>query len=393
MSAAEKILIWLLDKLEFVFDRSKFTLRRWLNHLKPIKLVPYRGHSTATRVFLKGRVLKDKKIPPASAESSIWQNLRSMFRRFNSVEIPHIEVSAILNQQRFTTTTDGEGYFSLAIESDSAISAPKGWWTMPLEISHNPYGEQPAPIRATAVILKPPADAEFGIISDIDDTIVKTEATNLLQMLRLVLLNNSRTRLPFKGVAAFYQALHLGCRGHAANPIFYVSSGPWNMYDLLVDFMQVQDIPPGPVFLQDFGLGKTKFIKSIHLQHKLSVIEHILTIHRRLNFILMGDSGEKDPEIYREVVHKYPGRIKAIYIRDVGLQKRDLEVDAIIEELGAQNVEMLRIPDTLKAAEHAAENGFISPSALNEIRQEKEKDESAPEDYELVMDKVFRNPT
>ena len=71
------------------------------------------------------------------------------------------------------------------------------------------------------------------MISDIDDTIVRTGATSLLMMLRVVLLSNAHTRLPFQGVAAFYGALARGASGQDSNPLFYVSSSPWNLYDVL----------------------------------------------------------------------------------------------------------------------------------------------------------------
>ena len=74
---------------------------------------------------------------------------------------------------------------------------------------------------------------------------VRSSATNALKMAWIVLLNNAHTRLPFAGVNVFYEALQRGAEGRDLNPIFYVSSSPWNIYDLLEDFLDVHGVPAG----------------------------------------------------------------------------------------------------------------------------------------------------
>src|SRR5690606_32076573 len=136
------------------------------------------------------------------------------------------------------------------------------------------------------------------------------------------LFNNAHTRLPFAGVSEFYRALQSGRNGKRNNPFFYVSSSPWNLYDLLIDFLDLNNIPEGPLLLRDFGLDHNKAGSSDHMGHKFKEIENILTTYPHLNFILIGDSGQDDPVIYKEVVKKYPNRILVIYIRDVQLSDR-----------------------------------------------------------------------
>jgi phosphatidate phosphatase APP1 len=67
-------------------------------------------------------------------------------------------------------------------------------------------------------------------------------------------------------------------------------------------------------------------------------------------------------------VREYPGRVRAIYIRDVTTRERDDAVHAIGDELKDIGVEMLLTSDTVEAAEDAAEKGLISPSALAALR-------------------------
>jgi phosphatidate phosphatase APP1 len=242
-------------------------------------------------------------------------------------------------------------------------------------------------VRATGHVMTPTIGSLFGVITDVDDTILKTDATSLIKMARLTFFNNARTRLPFEGVAAFYRALQSGPDSSLFNPIFYVSSSPWNLYDLLVDFCIVQGIPKGPFLLRDLGISQDQFFTSSHLQHKLEQIRLILNTCEHLPFILIGDSGQHDPEIYLEVIKEFPGRIRAVYIRDVSVKAlRDASVNAIAAEAKALGVDMLLVPDTVAAAKHAAVHGFIDPEILPDIRAEKEEDAAAPSDLEQIID-------
>jgi phosphatidate phosphatase APP1 len=86
--------------------------------------------------------------------------------------------------------------------------------------------------------------------SGIDDTVIRTDTTIMVRMFRATFLENARTRLPFPGVAALNRALQRGADGTTLNPLFYVSSSPWNMYDNLEEFLAIQHIPAGPLLLR-----------------------------------------------------------------------------------------------------------------------------------------------
>jgi phosphatidate phosphatase APP1 len=133
---------------------------------------------------------------------------------------------------------------------------------------------------------------------------------------------------------------------------------------VLEDFLDVHGLPAGPLFLKDWSptvLGK-------HRSHKLGIIRTLLRTYPQLPFVLIGDSGEKDPEIYHQAAREHPGRIRAIYIRDVTTHRRDAEVRTIAREVRSLGVEMILAPDTAFAAEHAAAEGLISPDAVYSIR-------------------------
>jgi len=387
MATWRSILRLVGDNTEVQLQHLKQGLAQRLKLTEPVMMIPYRGFGTKERLFLKGRTLEDKGIAAAEDDDTLWENLHATYLRFASDELPGVRVHAHFQDETWEVVTDEEGYFDFALEPARTPAVTQQWHEVRLTLPDlSPTGATGQPVQALAEVLTPTIMSTVGVISDIDDTIVATHATNVMKMARVVFLNNARTRLPFAGIAAFYRALHRGANGAEANPIFYVSSSPWNLYDLLVDFLAIHDIPAGPLFLQDYGLDPGKLITISHRKHKLAAIKRILLTYPMLPFILIGDSGQEDPEIYTEVVRAYPGRIRAIYIRDVSPAKRETAVQTLIKEAHRHTVEMLLVPDTLAAAHHALQRGFIHSDALAAISQEKHKDAAAPSDLELLVE-------
>jgi phosphatidate phosphatase APP1 len=135
---------------------------------------------------------------------------------------------------------------------------------------------------------------------------------------------------------------------------------------LLEDFLHVHRIPPGPLFLKDWSptvLGKDG-------DYKLGVIRDLLNTYGDLPFVLIGDSGEEDPEIYLQTIREHLKRIRAVYIRDVTSAERDAEVKAVAGEARKLGTEMVAVPDTTAAAEHAASIGLIAPDTITTVRSQ-----------------------
>ncbi|MEO5599364.1 MAG: phosphatase domain-containing protein [Cyclobacteriaceae bacterium] len=372
MPPLKKRLIKLATGIEANFDTLTLALRKRLNADKPLQIVPYRSYGTVNRLYVKGRVLRDKGIRKSTDKDTIWNNLISMYKRFESDEVPHARLKIDFQEQAHFVTTDDEGYFTLDLFTEEALAWDDMWHEVELELIEAPYSYKGG-IKSTAHVLVPPADAEYGIISDIDDTVVKTTATNLLAMSRNTFLHNAHTRLPFAGVSEFYKSLQLGRNGKRNNPFFYVSSSPWNLYDLLIDFLDLNEIPEGPLLLRDFGLNASNE-SSGHMGHKFKEIKNILLAYPHLNFVLIGDSGQEDPIIYREIVSSFPGRILAIYIRDVQLSDREKIAIDISQELVVDKVEMIVVDNTVEAAEHAAKIGLIYTDEIPKIVADKKQD-------------------
>ncbi len=346
-----------------------------------IEIVCYVGYGTPTRALVTGRVIETAGIRPRDDDSA-FRNLLDTYRRIESDEIPGARVRIALGGAVAEATADDEGYFSAWLEPRVPLPTDRAWHEAQVELL-SPLIRGHAPSRAVARVLVPTSTARFGVISDIDDTVVRTDVGNVIGMARTVLFGSARTRLPFEGVAAFYRALARGGPDNAGNPLFYVSSSPWNLHDLLLEFFERQGIPLGPLILRDWGITKAESLPFGHRSHKLAAIERIMGTYPMLPFILVGDTSQEDPEIYHEVVTRHPSRVLAIYIRNV---TRKAERTAAVERLAADVLTagsaLVLADDTLAAARHAAERGWIEASTMPGIVQEKRADEPPPAEAE-----------
>lgn len=330
----------------------------------PIRLVAYRGYGNDRVLYVRGRALYGEPTAPAQPDDSRLENLWATYQRLESDEVAGVQIAAHFADDIWPAVTDSEGYFELTITPGQPIVSPAAWHEVRLtwSVDDTPAASaEPAAIEAMALV--PPPSARFGVISDIDDTVLVSHATSPFKMALLTLLNNAYTRSPFPGVAEFYQALHAGASGGEQNPIFYVSSSPWNLYDLLVAFMELHKIPPGPLLLRDYGRQNLRGFGN--REHKRALIEQLLATYPALPFLLLGDSGQEDPEIYAGLVADYPGRFLAIYIRDV--TPDDTQRQGAVAALGAATVAagtpLLHSAATADAMTLARQLGLIQSSA------------------------------
>ncbi len=365
----------LLSGIETAYDKSLFIVKKKLNKLGPFTILPYRGFGNHTSVYISGRLLEDEGIAHPEESASMWSNMITMLKRYESDEIPNTNIQAVFQGQEKILTTDSEGYFEVSFPVKEPI-APKRIWNDIKFTLQDQITDNQGDVHATGNIMIPPSSAQFGVISDVDDTILVSRSTDLIQKGKLIFLNNAKTRKPFEGVAALYQALQKGSDEKQHNPVFYVSSSPWNLYDLLVHFCTINEIPKGPFLLRDMGLNKDKFIKSGHTSHKKEKIDRIFEAYPDLPFILIGDSGQKDAEIYEEIAHEHTDKVLAIYIRDVSKNERDTNVRKIANKLEKLNIPLLSCQHSEDAAQHAASKGWIHPKQVEKVRQDRVREEA-----------------
>ncbi len=371
----------LIDRADRLSDSVRLRLRKITGFNNPLMIIPYLGYGTPDKLLFAGRVLADEGFTPAGSADRTWRNLVNMYKRFESDEVPGARIRARFQGSENEVTTDEEGYFSFEIQPSRPLDSNQ-WQQVELELLDPPSPKE-HPVRATARVLVPSANVRFGIISDIDDTVISSNVGNKLKMILTVILSNEHTRKPFEGVAGFYRALQRGVSGGEENPIFYVSNSPWNLYTVLLEFLNLQRIPLGPLLLRDFG--DHVFFSKEPDSHKKSNIKMILESFPHLPFVLIGDSGERDPEIYRDVIKEHPDRIRAIYIRSINQHPSRLAaIDKLIDEVRPTGSQLVLTPDSEFAAAHAAAEGFISTGGLAAVRSEKKKDQTAPTQQALT---------
>jgi phosphatidate phosphatase APP1 len=339
-----------------------------------MRIAAYRGYATSSQVLVSGRVIASKAPGTRDDHTTLRRTLLDTYRRFVTAEVPRLPVTLRFAGHEQTVTTDAEGYYHAELprleQSDASWIAVEARCTV--------EGEE---LSATHETSAPTPAAEFGIISDLDDTVIETNMTSMLTAAKLTFIGNAKTRKPLEGVAALYASLASGQAGRPVNPIFYASSSPWNLYDLLCDFMELNDIPRGPIFLRDWGIDRTKFIAPRGHREKLERALKIIADFPELPFVLVGDSGQHDAGLYAEAATLHPDRIKAIYIRDVDpatATKRDDHVREHIKTAAEHGVPMLLAPDSNAMAHHAAEIGLIPARKEAAVQLEVAKDHERP---------------
>ncbi|HUG00715.1 MAG TPA: phosphatase domain-containing protein [Longimicrobiales bacterium] len=328
----------------------------------PVEIHLYGGHGNSRESVVRGRVLESRAIPPARPEDPAWRNLLGALARLDSDEVPGAVVRVRAGTVDVAVESDEEGYF------EARFPTPEGtglWRTVEATLASVPFPFEPGAVSSGEYQVPSPR-AEFGVISDLDDTVLQTEATSLLRMARRTLMHNAHTRLAFRGVGAFYRALRTA-QGGSERPFFYVSSSPWNLYDLLAEFLDLNDIPRGTLLLKDYGLTSDHLLASDHVAHKLGHVFAVMDAHRELDFVLIGDSGQDDASVYATVVADRPGRVRAVYLRDVGTGRPT--VHAALDEITAAGVPAVLGTDTESLARSAAEAGLVAAEVLEALAE------------------------
>lgn len=371
MSDWTRVLAELARRADAWSDRSRERRRAGRRSRRTAHIVPYLGFGTAERLQITGRVLWGAPPRPASADDRSLQNLTQFYRRMASDEVPGARLSVQHGDLRQEVVADDEGYFQAELEPSPPLDASEsGLHAIELTLLHPTPGADPGAAEASlqGLVMVPAPGARLGIVSDIDDTVVQTHVRSPLKMLLTLARSNAQTRQPFAGVAALYRALQAGAGGDEGNPVFYVSSSPWNLYAPLVEYLQAQGIPLGPLLLKDYG-DHTLFALRDHVTHKQASIERIFETYPQLPFVLIGDSAEQDPEIYAGIVRRHPGRVKAIYIRAVEPDPARLAaIAALAEQVRGTGTQLVLAADSVAAAVHAAGEGLIAASALPSVQ-------------------------
>lgn len=370
--------------------RHAAKVARWLLHIvaKPGRagagsggyvVQAYRGYGSRREAVVGGRVFRGPAARTDAGSASVGRDMRDVLRRIFRTGVPRAKVAVRFGGAEDRVIADRSGFFRARLR----LSAPirdGAWHELDIRLVSPTVGTNGIPAKARGAFWVPPDGARFVVVSDIDDTVMDTGVANKIKMLWRLFVQGPASRVAFPGVAAFYRALHQGADDAPVNPMVYVSRAPWGIYEVLDAFFRLHRIPIGPIlFLRDWGVTIRRPIPKRGRGHKLGVIREILSFYADRPFVLIGDSGQHDPEIYARVVREYPNRVKAIYIRNVsrGADRRRA-IEILAREVAAAGSSLVLTSDTFAMARHAADHGLISPDELAAVLAERvAQDQSA----------------
>lgn len=334
-----------------------------------LAILPYRGYGSRDEIFLMGRVSHQR--TPVSKSGSTTGLLAQISRRLLRRGVADADVEIRLGGASWRIATDRDGYFRLREKLDEPLPSDRRLWhPVHIKVTDDPAEEDAV---AGGQIYIPPVRARRVIISDIDDTVMYTGVANKIKTFWRLFAQDADSRVAFPGVAALYNALHDGTSGDERNPLLYVSRGPWGIYEMLDAFFNAHDIPIGPIlFLREWNVRLKSPLPRRAEDHKADLIRSMLKLYSDMPFILIGDSGQHDPEIYAEIVREHPERLTAVYIRDVSRSSsRRRELDELASEIRGAGSSLVIADDTYAMARHAAEAGLISDTSLRRVLNER----------------------
>jgi hypothetical protein len=280
-------------------------------------------------IRMLGNVMK---ATPEEMESEVF---RERVTPFMAEAGKRLSVTATIAGQGFSLRkkTRGNGHFRNWLivpselvekargESADSVAGSAGL-TLPITLSIN-AGEVTNTVHARLL-----PHRGLSIVSDIDDTVKDSVVGDRRELLNNTFIREFRC---VEGMVDTYQDwAEFGAEFH------YVSSSPWQLFEPLMALQENFELPAGTMHLRNFRL-RDQLLKKliIRRQGKRRAIQKLLSCFPQREFVLVGDSGEKDPEIYLKICKRYPGRIKGLFIRDLEHRPMDEELlDSIKTAMG-----------------------------------------------------------
>jgi len=270
------------------------------------------GHVGLTKRVLLKLLQRAMRVPDEAMQSEIFQQ---RIARFVAFDRPGRRMSVRIADElhKLPKPTKRNGHFVAHVRVPCESVSPSGVLAtgqevaeIGLEVSR---GSGHPPLAAGKAWLLP--QQGLSIISDIDDTLKHSYVA-----CKRTLLANTFLR-PFEtipGMAAVFQ--DWSRRGAAFH---YVSSSPWQLYPHLAEHLAAHDFPTGSFHLRAFRLRDHLLRRMLMLRRsgKASVIRAMFKTFPERQFLMVGDSGEADPEIYGTMARRFPEQIAGILIRRI----------------------------------------------------------------------------
>jgi phosphatidate phosphatase APP1 len=272
------------------------------------KIIGYRGIANKDRVIISGHAFEKHKVRDLNPLHGRRRNLKQTISRFRARPLKWTEVILKLNGEIKKVRTNKHGFFTCEVKHQ--LTEP-GWY--PYEL----FWKRNHKVFKSEFCLSD--EQETGVISDIDDTLLVSHSTRIIRKMVLMLFRNAHTRKAIPMLNNWYTQLRNLHDSETPRDFFYVSNSEWNLYDFLNDFFNINELPKGVFFLQSLKKGLRDVLKTgkVNNHHKLNSIEFLMKFYPEKKFILVGDNGQKDMDIYSDISSRYSTRIKGVLIREL----------------------------------------------------------------------------
>ncbi|CAN5501032.1 App1 family protein [soil metagenome] len=290
---ARRNVLW-LARLEYRFHASRERRAR-ARGLTPT-VTPFPGYGSPEWVRVLGRVLI---VPPLPLTGDgEYASVRG-WRSFAAVPVGFAQVRITIGEVTHEVVADRGG----VIDTEIPARLAAGWQTLTMSVE----GGEPVESRVFIV----GSDVGFGIVSDVDDTVMVTALPRPLLAAWNSFVVNEHARQPVPGMAVLMERL---VRDAAGAPVIYLSTGAWNVAPTLIRFLRRHLFPPGSVLLTDWGPTHDRWFRS-GKAHKLSNLRRLAAEFPQVKWLLIGDDGQHDDEIYTTFARENPVNVAAVAIR------------------------------------------------------------------------------
>ncbi|MDU0479624.1 DUF2183 domain-containing protein [Staphylococcus chromogenes] len=256
----------------------------------------YFGYGDTSKVRVLGRVLMQPEDAPRN-------EAQRGFHQFFTTQVPHVDVVVHAGERHTKVRTDENGYIDVLVR-DHGLEP--GWHEVRIDV--------PSGRPATAHVLVIAPGTEVGLVSDIDDTVMVTMLPRALTAAYNSWFLHTDARKPVPGMSSFYSSLR---EKHGQEmPVFYLSTGAWNTFPALVDFMERHGLPKGPMLLTDWGPTPTGLFRNGQA-HKKVQLRNLIIDFPDIKWVLVGDDGQHDPLTYGNIAVEHPDRIVGVAIREL----------------------------------------------------------------------------
>ncbi|PWK51292.1 App1 family protein [Actinoplanes xinjiangensis] len=221
------------------------------------------------------------------------------WRSFTTTPVSSALVRIELGNTVTEARTDRSGYLDVIVKGD----LNPGWGCAKLST------EGTVPVEAPIRVIDP--GVKFGVISDIDDTVMVTTLPRPLLAAWNTFVLDEHARAAVPGMAVLYERL---VHANPGTPVVYLSTGAWNVAPTLTRFLSRHLYPAGPILLTDWGPTPDRWFRSGQ-EHKRKSLRRLAEEFPDVRWLLIGDDGQHDQEIYSEFAREYPQNVAAVAIR------------------------------------------------------------------------------